>query len=159
FAACAGDVSSTSPDGAATPHDAARAPAPDLAPPGLGPPYPIVLIHGMAGFRNIGPLDYFYGVPDALRKDGHDVWVSRQAPINDADVRGAQAAAYVGQVLAMTGKARVNLIGHSQGGFDARYVASVMGDRVASVTTVAAPMGGDPIADLALGAGPSAQQA
>ncbi len=160
-AGCAGDVESTDTiDGAtAARADMAQAPPPDLAPPGLGPPYPIILVHGMAGFRNIGPIDYFYGVPDALTKDGHAVFVSRQDPINDSEVRGAEVVDYAKQVLAMTGKARVNLVGHSQGGFDARYAASVLGDRVASVTTVAAPMAGDPIADLALSTDPAAQQA
>src|SRR5438067_2398135 len=57
-------------------------PVSDLALGKAGPPYPIVLVHGMAGFSNIGPIEYFYGIPEALRKDGHDVWVSRQDPIN-----------------------------------------------------------------------------
>lgn len=133
-------------------------PSEDLALGKAGPPYPIVLVHGMAGFRNIGPIEYFYGIPEALRKDGHDVWVSRQDPINDSEVRGAQALAFVESVLLATGKARVNLIGHSQGGFDVRYVASKLGARVATVTTIATPHAGDPVAEAALGAGPVAQQ-
>jgi len=153
FAACGGAAPATV-DGALP--DAA---APDLAPPGLGPPYPIILVHGMAGFRNIGPIDYFYGVPAALKMDGRDVWISRQDPINDSEVRGGEVVDYARMVLAVTGKARVNLVGHSQGGFDARYAASVLGDRVASVTTVGSPMLGTPLADLAAGAGPNAQQA
>ena len=32
--------------------------------------YPIVLAHGMAGFDNIGPLDYWYGIPGDLRHRG-----------------------------------------------------------------------------------------
>lgn len=141
-----------------TPRDMGRA----TRPPDLGkagPPYPIVLVHGMGGFKNIGPIDYFYGVADALRKDGHDVWVSRQDPINDSEVRGQQALQFVAQVLTETGKAKVNLIGHSQGGFDVRYVASQFGAHVASVVTIASPMDGDPIADLALGTGPVANAA
>ena len=162
---------------AAAPIDAGRAMRPDLSatnedagPPEYltwpdmnlgkaGPPYPIVLIHGMAGFKNIGPIDYFYGVPDALRKDGHDVWVSQQDPINDSEVRGAQALAFVEQVMVSAGKAKVNLIAHSQGGYDARYVASAIGNHVASCTLIASPMLGDPIADLALSGGPGAQAA
>jgi triacylglycerol lipase len=125
-------------------------PPPDLALGRAGPPYPIVLVHGMAGFRNIGPIDYFYDIPAALRMDGHDVWVSRQDPINDSEARGAQVLAFVQTVLAATGKAKVDLIAHSQGGFDARYVASALGDRVATVVTIATPHAGDPVADVAL---------
>lgn len=133
---------------------------PDLALGPAGPPYPLVLVHGMAGFRHLGPLEYFAGIPQALRADGHDVWVSRQDPINDSDVRGAQLADFVRTVLVSTGKARVNLIGHSQGGFDVRFVASTMGERVASATTIATPHAGDPIADAIIDAtGPAAQAA
>ena len=32
--------------------------------------YPIVLVHGLFGFDNIGPVEYFYGIPSALRADG-----------------------------------------------------------------------------------------
>jgi triacylglycerol lipase len=128
--------------------DAGESAPPDLAPDPAGPPYPLVLVHGMAGFRNIGSLEYFYGVPEALRKDGHDVWVSVADPINDSEVRGAEVAAYVRLVLSSTGKRKANLLGHSQGGFDARFVASTMGDRIGAVVTVASPMGGDPLADM-----------
>lgn len=145
----------------APPEDFAgpRATSPDLAPSGLGPPYPIVLVHGMAGFRNIGPIDYFYGIPAALKKDGHDVWISQQDPINDSEVRGPEVVAFVQMVLAATGKAKVNLIGHSQGGFDVRFVAATLGDRVASVITIASPMKGSPVADLAVGGGQNAKDA
>jgi triacylglycerol lipase len=124
-----------------------------------GPPYPLVLVHGMGGFRNIGPIDYFYGVADALRKDGHDVFVSQQDPINDSDVRGPQVLDYVRTVFAMTGKRKVNLVGHSQGGFDARFVASTIGDRVGAVVTIGSPMRGDPIADLVVKNAPQAEAA
>jgi len=41
----------------------------------------------------------------------------------------------------------VNLIGHSQGGLDVRYVAAVRPDLVASVTTIGAPHQGAQVAD------------
>ena len=55
-------------------------------------PYPIVLAHGFSGFHNIGPLTYFYGVQDALSKDGHEVFVTTVDPYNSSEVRGAAAA-------------------------------------------------------------------
>src|SRR5690348_10010684 len=48
-------------------------------------PYPIVLAHGMSGFKNIGPLNYYYGVADALKKDGHDVYVSQVDAFNSSE--------------------------------------------------------------------------
>src|SRR5439155_11566589 len=32
--------------------------------------YPIVLVHGLLGFDAIGPLNYWYGIPSALRDGG-----------------------------------------------------------------------------------------
>ena len=32
--------------------------------------YPVVLVHGLLGFDAIGPVNYFYGVPSALRNSG-----------------------------------------------------------------------------------------
>ena len=49
-----------------------------------------------------------------------------------------------------TGAAKVNIIGHSQGGLDARVVAHLRPDLVASVTTVATPHYGSPVADYAM---------
>ena len=39
--------------------------------------YPIVLVHGLFGFDNIGPVEYFYGIPEALRSGGAQVFVSQ----------------------------------------------------------------------------------
>src|SRR5581483_3844953 len=43
-------------------------PNPDTGGPRMA--YPLILVHGLDGFKNIGPIDYFYGVADALGKDG-----------------------------------------------------------------------------------------
>ena len=67
--------------------------------------------------------------------------------IGSALGRGEQLLAYVQQVLAATGARRVNLIGHSQGGLDVRYVAAVAPDLVASVTTIGTPHRGSEFAD------------
>lgn len=115
--------------------------------------HPIVLVHGMGGFDEIGPLDYFYGVPELLRNAGYEVHVALTDPFNGSDVRAGQLALYVDRVLACTGHPRVNLVAHSQGGIDARWLVHGLGyaDRVASVTTLATPHRGTPIADIVLG--------
>src|SRR4051794_3950070 len=113
--------------------------------------YPFVLAHGLDGFKNIGPFNYFNGVADALSKDGHQVFVPQVAAYNSSEVRGAQLQAFVEDVLSQTGADKVNLICHSQGGLDCRYVASKMAAHVASVTTIATPHRGTPIADIVEG--------
>ncbi|MHB1846939.1 MAG: esterase/lipase family protein, partial [Deltaproteobacteria bacterium] len=120
---------------------------------GSGPPYPIVLAHGFAGWSSIGPLDYFDGVPEALRTDGHDVYVGQVDAFNDSTIRGAQLLAFVRSVLEETGAAKVDIIAHSQGGLDARYVAHALPSGVAAIVTIATPHHGTPIADLTMGTG------
>ena len=99
--------------------------------------YPIVLVHGLLGWDNIGPFDYWFGITDALRRDGADVYVAQVSAANSTEVRGEQLLTYVRQVLAATGAQKVNLIGHSHGGPTSRYDASVRPDLVASDSSVA----------------------
>ena len=110
--------------------------------------YPIVMAHGMLGFDNVGPLDYFYGITDTLEDDGADVYVAHMSALGDQTLRGEQLLARVEEVLAITGAEKVNLIGHSQGGLEVRYVAAVAPELVASVTSVGTPHKGTPVADL-----------
>ena len=127
---------------------------------GGGAPYPIVLMHGMAGFDQLqgGPVDitYFNGVVDDLAAHGEPlVFVTAAPPYDTSEDRAQAVAAQIQTILAQTGKAKVNLVGHSQGGIDARVLASpagsAMGYVVASVTTVATPHQGSLVADAALG--------
>lgn len=126
----------------------------------LGPPYPIVLLHGMAGFQNLQNLPlaiaYFNGVVEDLTAHGEpSVFVTLAPPYDSSEVRAKAIATQIDAILASTGRAKVNLIGHSQGGLDARLLASPnglgYGDRIASVTTIATPHRGSRMGDAALG--------
>jgi triacylglycerol lipase len=111
--------------------------------------YPIVLAHGMSGFDELfGVLEYWYGIPDALRQGGAQVFVTEVSAFNDTTVRGEQLLAQVEEIIAITGAQKVNLIGHSHGGLDVRYVAAMRPDLVASVTTVGTPHKGADLADF-----------
>ncbi|MCK0538733.1 lipase family alpha/beta hydrolase [Alcanivorax quisquiliarum] len=114
--------------------------------------YPIVLIHGLFGFDDILGVDYFYGVPQELQRSGAQVFVAQVAAANSTEVRGEQLARQVETILATTGAAKVNIIGHSHGGPTARYVASVYPQYVASVSSVAGVNWGAPLADVLQGA-------
>ncbi len=116
--------------------------------------YPIVLAHGLFGFDQIGPVDYWYAIPSALRADGAKVYSTQVSAANSTEIRGEQLLTQVKQILAVTGASKVNLIGHSHGGPTARYVASVRPDLVASVTTVGGVNRGSKVADFLLGIAP-----
>lgn len=126
---------------------------------GLGAPYPIVLMHGMAGFQelNVGPIgvEYWAGIKAELARVGEtEVYVTEVSPYQTSEVRAREAAAQIDAILTKTGKAKVALVGHSQGGIDARYLASpqglAYGDRIASVTTISTPHRGSYVADIVL---------
>lgn len=110
--------------------------------------YPIVLAHGMGGFDAIGPIEYFYGIPGNLTTNGARVYITTVASFSNSTVRGEQLLKQIKTIQAITGAPKVNIIGHSQGTLDARYVAGVAPQRVASVTGVGGPNTGSPVADL-----------
>lgn len=110
--------------------------------------YPIVLVHGLFGFDKLAGIDYFYGIPHALTKDGAKVYVAQVSATHSTEARGEQLLAQVETLVAATGVPKVNLIGHSHGGPTARYVASVRPDLVASVTSVGGVHKGSKVADL-----------
>ena len=119
--------------------------------------YPIVLVHGLLGFDTLFGVDYFYGIPSALTKDGARVFVAQVSAANSSEARGEQLLAQVKNILAVTAAAKVNLIGHSQGGPTTRYVAGVAPQLVASVTSVGGVNKGSRVADIVRGVVPSNQ--
>ena len=129
------------------------------APVKLGAPYPVVLMHGMSGFGQLelGPIGitYFDGIVEDLTKRGESVYVTVVPPYDTSAARAHALSKQIDDILKKTGKAKVNLVGHSQGGMDARVLASAAGlgygDRIASVTTVATPHRGSKVADVVLG--------
>jgi triacylglycerol lipase len=111
--------------------------------------YPIVLAHGLSGFDELfGVYEYWFGIPDALADGGATVFVTEVSQLNSTEARGEQLIDQIEQIVAITGKPKVNLIGHSHGGLDVRYVAAVRPDLVASVSTVASPHKGADLADF-----------
>ena len=113
--------------------------------------YPIVLVHG-AGFRDLKWPIYWGRIPKALEHRGaelyyglQDCWASTAA---NADILKERVI----QILSETGADKVNMIGHSKGGLEIRMLASSlgMGDRIASITTIATPHHGSKTIDKLL---------
>jgi triacylglycerol lipase len=131
-------------------------------------PFPIVLMHGMGGFNQLENLpltvSYFNGVQADLEAHGEkQIFVTIAPPFNTSEERAAALMPELLAILAETGAAKLNLIGHSQGGLDARVLTSPnglhMGSLVASVTTIATPHRGTPVTDLVVGLVPGASEA
>jgi len=113
-----------------------------------------VLVHGLFGFDTLAGVDYFYGIPHALTKDGASVYVAQVSATNSSEVRGEQLLEQVETLLAATGAAKVNLVGHSHGGPTARYVASVRPNIVAAGTSSGGVNKGSKVADRVRGTVP-----
>ncbi|HAZ13586.1 MAG TPA: hypothetical protein DCY86_12400 [Bdellovibrionales bacterium] len=108
--------------------------------------YPIVLVHGLGALGTLGPFEYFYKIPAWLRKHNnrfHVVNLSFWHSINHRaeELDRAMKNIFPGE--------KVNLIGHSMGGLDARLFTTRfdLGQRVASVTTIGTPNRGTAIVD------------
>ncbi|MBU0807096.1 MAG: triacylglycerol lipase [Gammaproteobacteria bacterium] len=110
--------------------------------------YPVVLAHGMLGFDSLLGVDYWYGIPGALRRDGASVYITEVSQLNTSEARGEELLAQVEEIVAISGKPKVNLIGHSHGGPTIRYVAAVSPNLIASATSVGAPHKGSATADF-----------
>ena len=152
-AGCAADAQDSTSQSSADLFDAAPLGA---SPAGAPTRYAIVLAHGFNG----SPTNEwaFWGVAEALRADGHVVHVAAVPPFDSAAVRGKVLATHVDQAIQECTAApgcdpsKVNVIAHSMGGLDSRYMISTLGygDRIASLTTISTPHGGSYVADVAL---------
>lgn len=119
--------------------------------------YPVVLVHGI-GFRDgNGARDpaHWGRIPAALRERGIAVHFGHTDAWGDCQSNALILKNTIENVLLASGKDKVNIIAHSKGGIDARWLIHRCnaGDMVASLTTVATPHHGAEIADLLYGAG------
>lgn len=113
--------------------------------------HPIVLHHGFMGADS--GLWAYNGVKSALEGDGHRVLQTEVPPFHSVETRAKSLRGQIDEFLKNNGAQRVNIVAHSMGGLDARYLVSSLdyADKVASVTTISSPHGGTLIADAYLG--------
>ncbi|KAF5486778.1 Lipase 2 [Colletotrichum siamense] len=127
------------------------------------PKNPIVLAHGLMGFAElrlgsyVPPIHYWHGISDALRAlAGNPAVITAAVPPSGSI---EERAAKLGADIAAKARGRsVNIIAHSMGGLDARYMISHLKPAdvdVKSLVTVATPHRGSAFADFLInGQGP-----
>lgn len=121
------------------------------------PKYPVVLAHGLLGFdelRLAGPplpgVQYWRGIKEALTQKGVQVITATVPPSGSIEMRAEELVKDIDE--GAQGKA-VNIIAHSMGGLDARYMISRLRPKkfkVLSLTTIATPHRGSTVADYVL---------
>jgi triacylglycerol lipase len=114
--------------------------------------HPVVLLHGFGAVASVGRGALFRAEALHLRQRGVWAYAPQTNPYDTLDARVATWAHRLGEVLDETGADRLNLIGFSTGGLDARLLAASPDwrDRIASVLTVATPHRGTPLATYVL---------
>ena len=121
-------------------------------PPVIPVRYPVVMMHGfgmMASFRRGGHL---HDEAMNLRARGVRAYAPNVAPYCTVAVRAPMWKERIEHVLEETGADKVNLVAHSMGGLDARYLIACEGmhEVVACLTTISTPHHGSSIADFVL---------
>ena len=108
--------------------------------------YPIVLVHGLGALGTMGPFEYFYKIPAWLSEHQNRFHIVNLSFWHSIEHRAEELNKAMVKIF--PGE-KVNLIGHSMGGLDARLFTTRFdqGARVASVTTVGTPNRGTAIVD------------
>lgn len=102
--------------------------------------YPIMLIHGI-GYKD-GDFQRYWGrIPESLRERGAIVCFGRQDAFGSIQHNAEQLKVSALRALREYGTEKLNLIAHSKGGIEARYLISRLGmeSQIASLTTLATP--------------------
>ena len=108
-----------------------------------------MLIHG-AGFRDQKYLNYWGRIPDALERHGVTLFYGHQDSWGTIEYNAGVLKDSLNKILMETNSDKVNIIAHSKGGLEARYMISAlnMADSVASLTTMATTHHGSQTIDL-----------
>lgn len=125
--------------------------------------YPIVLSHGLFGWGDtdgsglISIVNYWGGMDSYLKSQGARVYAPGKSPTQSNEVRAGELKTKINYWMAANGYTKVNIMGHSQGGLDSRYMISNLGmsSKVRVLTTISTPHRGSPIADILSAAIPS----
>lgn len=139
------------------------------------PKYPIILCHGLSGFstlqilpsfsqikgffnpdnmkeaRGLLCIDYWHGIKEKLEENGCKVFIAKVSPYGSISSRAEALNKYITQICSKEDIDKVNLIAHSMGGLDCRYLISGISNKpyqVLSLTTISTPHKGSEIADV-----------
>jgi triacylglycerol esterase/lipase EstA (alpha/beta hydrolase family) len=106
-------------------------------------PEPVVLLHGLGGngpgnFAVLGPYLESAGFCVYAPTYGETTPGDQVGGLTSIPQSASEIAAYVGQVLTATGAAKVDLVGHSEGAFEALYGPKFIPGEAAEVARVVA---------------------
>lgn len=108
--------------------------------------YPILLVHGL-GVKDVFFAKTFGNIDKNLQKQGFIVYKSKIDAYGSVE-NNAKALKKEVELLCGKGAGKVNIIAHSKGGLDAKYMIENLDAQslVASLTTLCTPHKGSPVA-------------
>lgn len=114
--------------------------------------YPLLLVHGM-GFRDRKNRCYWGRTAKLLERHGARVFFGGQDSNGSVEYNAKCVKRSLLAALEKTGAEKVNILAHSKGGLEARYLITRLGcaDKVASLTTLATPHRGSVTVDRLMG--------
>lgn len=111
--------------------------------------YPLIMVHGI-GFRDLRYFNYWGRIPKELVRNGATVYYGHQQAWGTIEDNAESIRQKILQVLEENHCEKVNIIAHSKGGLDSRYLITRlhMEQQVASLTTVSTPHRGSELIDV-----------
>ena len=112
--------------------------------------YPVVLVHGIYAHDRKGGEKFWGRIPETLEDRGIHVFFGKTDAWGEYQSNAALLKNTIEEILNQTKKEKVNIIAHSKGGIDSRYLIWKynFNEKVASLTTICTPHHGAEIADL-----------
>ncbi len=109
--------------------------------------YPIILVHG-ALVKNRLFVRCFGKIDKILKKEGYTVYVANIDACGSIENNAAQLKQYINKIATKENVEKVNLVCHSKGGLDAKYMIDNLDEahHVASFTALCSPFKGTPVA-------------
>ena len=109
--------------------------------------YPIVLVHGIA-MKNLKSIRAFGKIEDVIRDEGYSVYIADTDGFGSIENNAEQLKRYILRVCNAEKCDKVNIIAHSKGGLDSKYMILNLGmeERIASLTTLCTPHRGSLVA-------------
>ena len=102
--------------------------------------YPVVLVHGMV-IKDFKLYRAFRKIRNYLEKENVKVYVTNQDGVGSIETNALQIKEEILKILELENVSKVNIIAHSKGGVDSRYMISMldMDEHIASLTTLSTP--------------------
>jgi len=111
--------------------------------------YPVILVHGIIAHDRKSHIPFWGRIPQVLTELGIKVFRGNTDAWGSYESNALLLKKTVEKTLLETGTERVNILAHSKGGIDSRYLVwnHDFGDKIASLTTISTPHHGSEVAD------------